>query len=147
MVLVYRVCFSGGEIITDLVVARVCVFIPSHISQHDWPSVPGGGSSENISAAPKEKWLTVHMCGCCCSCRTCRNRTINAHYCDLLNACMGHGGIRFRGGRCESRGQHLWWQITFYLNLHSSIETRASAKSNFFTSQMKYQQFADRLLK
>lgn len=51
-----------------------------------------------------------------------------------------NGGRRFRRGRCESREQHLWWQVTFYLNLHSSVQTRASVESNFFTSQMTHEQ-------
>lgn len=45
--------------------------------------------------------------------------------------------VEISRGHCESRGQHLWWQSTFYKNLHSSVQTGPSVDSNYCTVRIK----------
>lgn len=114
-----------------------------------------------VSPEPEDQphWKTqtrtrAYLLGCCCirhqsgfyrtyMC-TIRHPRLHENKCSLLSyaKCLHGVGVGMHTGQRgavkkafgESRGQHLWWQSTFYKKLHSSVQTDSI---NYFTSQME----------
>lgn len=118
------------------VLAKVYITIPTHISQHDPLSQVGEGMVDCTRV-----WMMLLL-------QSLQESNIKCSILWFAKCLHGTGrhtawarwGWGWRAWVCVSRVQHLWWQSTFYKNLHSSVQARASVESNYFTSQMIHEQ-------